>query len=583
MALVHYQAYPPVAELARPYLLAGRAAPGPGHRRPPAHPAADRPVGDRAARRRGAADLTAGRGVGQHPDVGAGRAPVRVHRGRAGRGRRLGRATRTPATAVRCRGCGSATCSAATRLVGGGPCAGPGTARSLLALGARRARRWRCRPTVIEPRAGGGGGQAVADGDLPGPAAHRDRRGRLRGAGHHDPAAGGPGHGRGQGAGPGRAVPAACSESPDGEHLLVHRLQRPFSFRVPYGYFARRVEVWSAHGAARARGRRPAGQRRGAAAGRADRARAWCPGRSGARPAWSGPRRWTAATRSPRPSTGTGSCGCAGAVRRRPSRSRRSSAAPLPGLVRPERARPAADDRARPRPALADHLAAATWPTPDASRVMFDHSVDDAYADPGSPLAALQPGRHPDRAAGRPDRSTCAATAPARRATGRSSTAWTWPPGGTTRLFRSPADAYEQRARLRQRPAATAVLIWHESPRRAAEPGSSPASDGARRQAADRLARPASAADRHGQAAGHLRPRRRGAATGMLYLPPGYDPARDGRLPLVIWAYPLDFGDAATAGQVRGSSQRFTRLQPGRAGRGSCCAATRCWTAPPCR
>src|SRR5262245_23862856 len=38
------------------------------------------------------------------------------------------------------------------------------------------------------------------------------------------------------------------SESPDGAYLLVYRLQRPFSFRVPYGYFARRIEVWSAAG-----------------------------------------------------------------------------------------------------------------------------------------------------------------------------------------------------------------------------------------------------------------------------------------------------------------------------------------------
>jgi dipeptidyl aminopeptidase/acylaminoacyl peptidase len=48
--------------------------------------------------------------------------------------------------------------------------------------------------------------------------------------------------------------------------------------------------------------------------------------------------------------------------------------------------------------------------------------------------------------------------------------------------------------------------------------------------------------------------------SGMLHLPPGYDPAAGGRLPLLIWAYPLDYGDASTAGQVRGSSQRFTRL-----------------------
>ncbi len=37
-------------------------------------------------------------------------------------------------------------------------------------------------------------------------------------------------------------------ESPDGQYLLVYRLQRPFSFRVPYGYFARSVQVWSADG-----------------------------------------------------------------------------------------------------------------------------------------------------------------------------------------------------------------------------------------------------------------------------------------------------------------------------------------------
>jgi dipeptidyl aminopeptidase/acylaminoacyl peptidase len=48
--------------------------------------------------------------------------------------------------------------------------------------------------------------------------------------------------------------------------------------------------------------------------------------------------------------------------------------------------------------------------------------------------------------------------------------------------------------------------------------------------------------------------------TGMLHLPPGYDPSRDGRLPLVIWAYPLDYGDPGTAGQVRGTTERFTRL-----------------------
>jgi dipeptidyl aminopeptidase/acylaminoacyl peptidase len=43
---------------------------------------------------------------------------------------------------------------------------------------------------------------------------------------------------------------------------------------------------------------------------------------------------------------------------------------------------------------------------------------------------------------------------------------------------------------------------------------------------------------------------------GTLYLPPGYK--KGDRLPLFIWAYPLEYSDAATAGQVRGSENTFT-------------------------
>ena len=43
--------------------------------------------------------------------------------------------------------------------------------------------------------------------------------------------------------------------------------------------------------------------------------------------------------------------------------------------------------------------------------------------------------------------------------------------------------------------------------------------------------------------------------SGTLYLPPGYKPGT--RLPVVIWAYPLEYNDPGTAGQVRGSVNRF--------------------------
>ena len=43
-----------------------------------------------------------------------------------------------------------------------------------------------------------------------------------------------------------------------------------------------------------------------------------------------------------------------------------------------------------------------------------------------------------------------------------------------------------------------------------------------------------------------------------LYLPPGYKPGTP--LPTVVWAYPREFGDADTAGQVQGSTKRFTSI-----------------------
>ena len=50
--------------------------------------------------------------------------------------------------------------------------------------------------------------------------------------------------------------------------------------------------------------------------------------------------------------------------------------------------------------------------------------------------------------------------------------------------------------------------------------------------------------------------------SGTLYLPAGYDRERDGPLPLLMWAYPAEFTDAAVAGQVVDTANRFVR--PGR-------------------
>lgn len=48
--------------------------------------------------------------------------------------------------------------------------------------------------------------------------------------------------------------------------------------------------------------------------------------------------------------------------------------------------------------------------------------------------------------------------------------------------------------------------------------------------------------------------------TATLYLPPGYDPAQGGPLPLLVWAYPTEFKSADAASQVTDSPYRFVRV-----------------------
>lgn len=49
----------------------------------------------------------------------------------------------------------------------------------------------------------------------------------------------------------------------------------------------------------------------------------------------------------------------------------------------------------------------------------------------------------------------------------------------------------------------------------------------------------------------------------VIYTPEGYDPERDGPLPVLMWAYPREYKSADVASQVRGSKYRFTRLSWG--------------------
>jgi dipeptidyl aminopeptidase/acylaminoacyl peptidase len=347
------------------------------------------------------------------------------------------------------------------------------------------------------------------------------------------------------------------ADSPDGEHLLVHRVRRPFSFRVPYQYFARSVEVWSAAGDL---------ERVVAELGVSDEVpRQGVP---------TGPRQVSWEERAPASLAWTEALDGGDPVAPAEHRDRvMRLAAPFTG--EPERALDVQHrclgwlDLDEPhRVLLTEHDRDRRWLTtwicdlaqPERRRILFDHSMDDAYADPGSPLMVTNPdgtrtvlqdgsviylrgdGSSPDGDRPFLDRLDLDTAQ-------------------QERLYSSPADGLDHVLGFLgdADPPRGEVVLWHESH---AEPPNlyRTGLDGSGRRALTAWPDP------HPQLTGmekRLIVLDRGDGvqlSGMLHLPPGYDPATGGRLPLLIWAYPLDYGDAGTAGQVRGSSQRFTRL-----------------------
>jgi dipeptidyl aminopeptidase/acylaminoacyl peptidase len=344
------------------------------------------------------------------------------------------------------------------------------------------------------------------------------------------------------------------SESPDGKHLLVHQLQRPFSYRVPFPYFARRVELWSATGQLERviadlpvsdevpRQGVPTGPRMVSFEESVPASLVWTEAQDGGDPRAEAEYR-DLIFRLPAP----------------------FKASPQPVMRVKHRCLGWFDMAAPGNLLVTEHDRDRRWLTsrlvdlaaPDDSKVIFDHSADEAYNDPGSPLmtvhadgtrTVLQDGNHiylrgdgasPDGDRPFLDRLELADLQ-------------------KQRLWQSPSGAYEQPLGFpgddREH-----LLIWHES---RTEP---PNLAVIRLDGTDRITL-TDWPDPHPQLTGmdkRLLTYDRGDGvqlTGMLHLPPGYDPARDGRLPVVIWAYPLDYGDAATAGQVRGTTERFTRL-----------------------
>ncbi len=350
----------------------------------------------------------------------------------------------------------------------------------------------------------------------------------------------------------------STEDSPGGTYLLVHRLRRPFSFRVPWGLFARRAEVWQADGTPVAviadlpvsdevpRQGVPTGPRLVCWEERAPASVVWLEALDGGDPVAPAEHR-DRLYRLAAPFTGE----------------------PVPVTDLQHRCLGWYDLDEPGQLLLAEHDRDRRWLTtwlldlaaPAGRRVIFDLSVDDAYGDPGMPLTILRPdgrrtllgdgsvlylrgeGASPDGDHPFLDRFDLAT----RTATRLHQS----PPGCTEHVLGFTGPGWDE------------AVIWHESP---TEPPNLHAArlDGS---TGGSPPRPLTAwPDPHPELTSI--PRRlvvhdRGdgvALSGMLYLPPGHDPARDGRLPLLLWAYPFDFGSADTAGQIRGSTAEFTRL-----------------------
>ncbi len=344
------------------------------------------------------------------------------------------------------------------------------------------------------------------------------------------------------------------AESPDGGHLLVYALRRPFSFRVPWSWFARTVQVWSAAGEPQRviadlgvsdevpRQGVPTGPRQVSWEERAPAAVAWIEALDGGDPVTPADFR-DRVLRLSAPFAGDP----------QPVFDVQHRCLGWYDLNEPHRVLVVEHDRDRRW--LTTRLRELTGPGLD--RLVADVSMDDAYGDPGTPMMTTNPdgsrtalqdgqviylrGEGASPEGDRPflDRLDLATLA-------------------KTRLFHSPADRIDFVLGF-ARGSRDEVLLWHES---ATEPPN---------LALASLGTPGYQwqtdwPDPHPQLSGHrkqLVTSDRGDGvqlSGILHLPPGYDPATGGRLPLVIWAYPLDYGSAATAGQIRGTVQSFTRL-----------------------
>ncbi|WP_114238856.1 prolyl oligopeptidase family serine peptidase [Dyella sp. C9] len=131
--------------------------------------------------------------------------------------------------------------------------------------------------------------------------------------------------------------------------------------------------------------------------------------------------------------------------------------------------------------------------------------------------------------------------------------------GQSTRLFHSQAPYYEAPQALLDNEGKRA-LISRESPEEPTNYYVSQLGTSAAPQALTRFPHPLP--QLKGVKKEQVRYKRKDGVelSATLYLPPNYDPKKDGPRPMLMWAYPAEFKSADAAGQVTDSPYRFNRI-----------------------
>jgi len=184
-----------------------------------------------------------------------------------------------------------------------------------------------------------------------------------------------------------------------------------------------------------------------------------------------------------------------------------------------------------------------------------DRSMRDRYNDPGQPLMRVLPnGRAVVRVDGG-DRLLFAGAGASKEGDLPFIDSYSLKEGKPTRLFRSGTTHYER-----------AITLLHDgrlltSRESASEPPNLMLRSGAGFEHVQALTRNADPAPQLRAIKRELVKFKRADGVELsfwMYLPPDYQPGE--RRPTLVWAYPLEFTDASTAGQVSGSSSRFVQL-----------------------